>query len=65
MRAQAIRAFNDLEAGCRRERGSEFEVSDERAAHLADLGLVKQLEQAEAPKKKTATRKRTAKPKEQ
>ena len=63
MRVQAIRAFNDLEAGCRRERGSEFEVADERGAHLAGLGLVKQLEQAEAPKKKTA-RRRAAKPKE-
>lgn len=67
MRVQAIRAFNDLEAGCRRERGSEFEVAEERGARLADLGLVKQLEQeaqAEQPKKKTATRRRAAKPKE-
>lgn len=67
MRVQAIRAFNDLEAGCRRERGSEFEASDERGSHLADLGLVKQLEQAaqvEQPKKKTAARRRAAKPKE-
>lgn len=68
MRVQAIRAFNDLEAGCRRERGSEFEVADERGSNLADLGLVKQFEQeaqAEQPKKKAAPRKRAAKTKEQ
>lgn len=63
MRVQAIRAFNDLEAGYMRARGSEFEVADERGAHLVDLKLVKQLEQVEQPKKKTA-RRRAAKPKE-
>lgn len=63
MRVQAIRAFNDLEAGCRRERGVEFDASDGRAAHLADLGLVKSLGQAEAPKRKQP-RRRAAKAKE-
>lgn len=62
MRVKAIRAFNDLEAGCRRERGSEFDVADGRGEHLVSLGLAKAVEQVEQPKKQ-ATRRRAAKAK--
>ena len=62
MRVKATRAFNDLEAGCRREWGSEFEVPVERGEHLVSLGLVKAVEQVVQPKKQ-ATRRRAAKTK--
>lgn len=63
MRVKATRAFQDLEAGCRRERGVVFDVTDERGGHLVSLDMAMAVEEAEKPKKQTA-RKRAAKPKE-
>lgn len=65
MRVKAQRVFIDKEAGCQRDRGVEFDVSDERGAFLASLGLVKQLEDAAAEKPKPARKRAARKPKEQ
>ena len=60
MRVQAIRAFYDKEMECQRNRGDVFDASDERAAHLVSLDLVKVVEQPKKQPKRT-TRKRTTK----
>lgn len=64
MRVKALRVFHDNEAGRFRERGIEFDASDERGAYLASLGLVKQLEEPAAEKPKPARKRAARKPKE-
>lgn len=65
MRVRTQRVFFDKEAGVQRGRGVEFDVSAERGAHLASLGLVSQLGEPEAEKPKPARKRAARKPKEQ
>lgn len=61
MEVKATRAFQDLEAGKRREPGETFAVSAKRGEQLVGLGLASAVEKAEKPK---PARRRSAKPKE-